>query len=458
MPTYLRNLYERLIAPRQHEENARNRELILNVLLVGTITFVSALLAILFVSFFISNNYYVITNIGLCAVALIFLAATFYAIRQKGFTKGGHLLVAFYGLFACLVVARWGINLPFGVLLFAIVIILAGIVVRSAFALYTTAVVCLFILGMQSLIDCGWYTPNQSWSVQSSTFSDAVGYCVGFSLLALISWLFGRQMERSLYRVQLTEAALLTEKKLLKVRIAERTAELQKAQFEEIQQLYNFAELGQLSTGFIHDMANYLTVLTMEIGGVHSSKHSDAIERANAIIGYLDRMIDDVRSQLRGEDISKPFTPYKKVQEITGLLQQKAANAGVALEMHASDETLQCKGDPARFSQVMSILVGNAIDAYKGTNAKDKKVVISFSRTGDDVLMTVTDKGKGISSTERDRLFKPFTSTKKSGMGIGLFIAKRVIETHFSGNLTIDPSIKKTTFILQLPHYVSTKS
>lgn len=454
MPSYLRNLYLRLIAPRQHEENARNRELVLNVVLLGTIAVIAALVFLLIISFFISKNHYVLARIGVGAVAFIILSLTYYLVRWRGFRHGAHLLVIFYGVLAGLVMAQWGINTPFGVLLFSIVIILAGIVIRSSYALYTTAAICLYLILMQFSIHFGWYKPDESWSSLSSSFGDVMGYCVGFSLLAVISWLFGRQMERSLYRIQQAEAALLTEKKLLKVRIAERTAELQKAQFEEIQQLYNFAELGQLSTGFIHDMANYLTVLTMEIGEVQSRKHADAIERANAIIRYLDRMIDDVRTQLRGETVSKPFAPCKKVQEVIGLLHQKAVTVGVDLAMECnSDEKLLCKGDPARFSQAVSILIGNAIDAYKGVNSKKKIVTVTFKKQDDTIFITVTDRGRGIPAKDRDRLFRPFTSTKKSGMGIGLFIAKRVMETHFSGNLTIDSATDQTTFVLQVPQY-----
>lgn len=456
MPPFLRTLYKRLIEPRQQEENARNRELVLNVVLLGTIAVSFALLALLVVSFFLSNNHYVLARMGIGGVLLLFLCGIYYAIRRKGFKWGAHLLVVFYGLLAFLVVGQWGINTPFGVLLFAVVIILAGIVVRSSYALYATAAICLYIIAVQLSIKCGFYLPDESWSANTSSFGDALGYCAGFSLLAVISWLFGRQMERSLYRIQLAEAALLTEKKMLKVRIAERTAELQKAQFEEVQQLYNFAELGQLSTGFIHDMANYLTVLTMEIEGVHSRKHADAIERANAIIGYLDRMVDDVRGQLRGDIVDKPFTPSKKVQEIIGLLKQKAVAAGVDLQLESSGEKVQAMGDPARFSQVISILVGNAIDACK--TSKSKAVLVTYELQGEEVVIRVSDTGPGIPASEREKLFKPFTSTKKTGMGIGLFIAKRVIETHFSGSLELDSATKKTTFVLRVPQYATPKT
>ena len=218
MPPFLRTLYKRLIEPRQQEENARNRELVLNVVLLGTIAVSFALLALLVVSFFLSNNHYVLARMGIGGVLLLFLCGIYYAIRRKGFKWGAHLLVVFYGLLAFLVVGQWGINTPFGVLLFAVVIILAGIVVRSSYALYATAAICLYIIAVQLSIKCGFYLPDESWSANTSSFGDALGYCAGFSLLAVISWLFGRQMERSLYRIQLAEAALLTEKKMLKVR------------------------------------------------------------------------------------------------------------------------------------------------------------------------------------------------------------------------------------------------
>src|SRR4051812_21420069 len=101
-----------------------------------------------------------------------------------------------------------------------------------------------------------------------SSFGDVLAYCVGFGMLALVSWLYNREMERSLRQAQGAEAALLQQKATLEVEVEKRTEELRQAQLEEMQQMYRFAELGQLGVTLLHGLANHLTALTLEIEGL----------------------------------------------------------------------------------------------------------------------------------------------------------------------------------------------
>ena len=75
----------------------------------------------------------------------------------------------------------------------------------------------------------------------------------------------------------MAEDELRIEKSLLAVRLEKRTQKLQAAQLKEMQQLYRFAELGQLSTALLHDLANHLTVLTIDIEDIHKKQHSQHI-------------------------------------------------------------------------------------------------------------------------------------------------------------------------------------
>ena len=87
-----------------------------------------------------------------------------------------------------------------------------------------------------------------------------------------------------------------------------------------------------------------------------------------------------------------------------------------------------------------------------------KVVLVHYALDGDEIVIRVSDTGPGVPASEREKLFKPFTSTKKTGMGIGLFIAKRVVETHFSGSLELDSATKQTTFVLRVPRHVASKT
>ena len=67
------------------------------------------------------------------------------------------------------------------------------------------------------------------------------------------------------------------------------------------------------------------------------------------------------------------------------------------------------------------------------------------------VFLTIQDTGKGMSEEERTQIFKPFFSSKKEGMGIGLYLTRKIIEAH-DGEIEFETQANKgTTFIIQIP-------
>ena len=72
--------------------------------------------------------------------------------------------------------------------------------------------------------------------------------------------------------------------------------------------------------------------------------------------------------------------------------------------------------------------------------------VISIVLETDTIFMKLTDNGPGISGSAQDKLFQPLESTKPTGLGVGLYITKHLIESHFKGTLTYIPTASGATF------------
>jgi len=73
-------------------------------------------------------------------------------------------------------------------------------------------------------------------------------------------------------------------------------------------------------------------------------------------------------------------------------------------------------------------LVRNAIEAMAATMARPKPLRIRSRREGDEVVLDVRDHGAGLADAEK--VFEPFVTTKKTGMGMGLAICRSIIEAH----------------------------
>jgi signal transduction histidine kinase len=431
---------------------------VLKIVLGGTFFVVVVMLALLGISFFALGNFYVGDRFLLFVGVIAYLITAAFQLKKGRLGVASWMVIAFYAVLACIILAWWSINAPFGILMLSFVIVLAGALLGARYIMPVTAAAIFLLLSLQILTSFGVLQSDTSALANPSNFGDVASYSIIFIIFAIISWLSGRQKEQSLRQALTAEAALEQEKSLLSVRLEDQTRNLREVQHEEMQQLYRFAELGQLSAVVLHELANHLTVLTLDIDDIQQRHHrSEAIARVKESIRYLDTMVDQARHQLQENDKPQLFNTLTVLDETILSLTPKAAKLGVSIipRKPTGSKSFQIIGDPLRLAQILTIIVTNAIEAFEhvNTHATHQKITITTQFHHSMVRIGVTDTGIGIPKNERRLLFEPFQSTKKRGMGIGLFIAKKMIETHFKGNISLDPRTDKTTFVIDLPKY-----
>jgi signal transduction histidine kinase len=353
---------------------------------------------------------------------------------------------------------RWGISLPAALLFSCITIVLSGMLLDPGKTLYMAAILIGALFVLQTGFEHGTYHPDLSWSARSSNYGDVVGYGALFAMLALVSWLFGREIVRSFERAEQAEAGLLQEKLLLETRVIERTAKLRVMQLEKVQQLHRFAELGQLSTAMMHELANRLTSLSLDIETLHGQQQSDALQRAQTTLRYIDTMTRNVSKRLHGLPVQRPFDVTEHTKKVIKSLDRKSAELGVDIQLDVlpTAEGSKSFGDSVQFAQVMSIVLTNALESYDGLpdqNKHPRTVLVEIAAPKQQVVIRIVDHGRGIAEDQRHLLFKPFNSNKKQSMGVGLYIAKTILKTHFNGEIRLDKSTEQTEFVVILPIY-----
>ncbi|HVQ44305.1 MAG TPA: ATP-binding protein [Candidatus Saccharimonadia bacterium] len=398
----------------------------------------------------------VLVGMGVCCLALLYIAVAQLLARRNYHYAAACLIISFYILIATGIIWTWGLNAPIGELIFALVIVLAGVLLTSRHSLFAALAAGAVLMGAQVAIVFGWHSPDISWTRHQSTFGDVLTYCVVFGMLALVCWLYNRDMERSLDQAKRAESALLLQKNTLERQVKKRTSQLRHMQVEEMRHMYRFAELGQLGVALLHDLANHLTALNLEIEDLQDKEHMRTLARAKEILLYLEGIVDSTRERLQGKPKEQAFDMVRKMTEVVTFLHYKAKDAGVAIDWRPPAGSREYLGDSSCFGQVIATLVSNAIDAYPDPGAgaissHDRRVDISARWDDTHMSIHISDWGRGIPKLERKQLFKPFHSSKKTGLGLGLFIAKQTVETSFSGSLRLSPRSDRTEFIVKLP-------
>jgi signal transduction histidine kinase len=112
---------------------------------------------------------------------------------------------------------------------------------------------------------------------------------------------------------------------------------------------------------------------------------------------------------------------------------------------------LPVKGDRIQLQQVILNLIVNAMDAMSGMPSVARRITVSTARDGNSADLSVSDAGPGVPSEKLKQVFEPFFTTKPEGMGMGLSIARTIIEAH-GGQLSAENQAGRgAAFRIRLP-------
>jgi signal transduction histidine kinase len=103
----------------------------------------------------------------------------------------------------------------------------------------------------------------------------------------------------------------------------------------------------------------------------------------------------------------------------------------VSVEAELDEQLPLTTGNPIQLQQVVSNLVANAIDAMGSVTDRPRVLRVESKRhASGSILVSVADSGSGLDPDNRERIFKPFFTTKSDGMGMGLMFCRSIIEAH----------------------------
>jgi signal transduction histidine kinase len=234
-----------------------------------------------------------------------------------------------------------------------------------------------------------------------------------------------------------------------------------KASREEIQHLHqtqmsraeHFATLGELATGLAHEIRNPLAGIAGVIEIVSRDLPPDSAARS-VIKDAKEEALQINRILTELLETARPKPPQFQIRDIASTAEhavmfarQQAITKRIMIELNLTDDIPPVDHDPNQINQVLLNLLLNAIQAME----KPGTIHVSLRRDHEDALITVADEGKGILPENLSNIFRPFFTTKGHGTGLGLSLARRIVETH-GGTIRVRSEVGKgTQFEVRLP-------
>jgi signal transduction histidine kinase len=215
---------------------------------------------------------------------------------------------------------------------------------------------------------------------------------------------------------------------------------------EELAHLTRVTTLGELAGSVAHELNQPLTAILSNAQAAqlllaHDAPDLDEVRAIVADIAADDQRAGQVIRRLhalfrKGQSERVPLDLNELVREVLRLLDGEAALRGASLRTHLGAGLPKVPGDRVQLQQVVLNLAVNGLDAMEVRPAGERVLTVRSGVLDRGVVIEVADRGPGVAEADRERLFQPFFTTKPTGMGMGLSIARSIVEAH-GGRLSV---------------------
>lgn len=237
------------------------------------------------------------------------------------------------------------------------------------------------------------------------------------------------------------------------------------------------ASLGQLIGGIAHNLKTPIMSISGAAEGlndlikeydssiddpeVNSEDHHDIakdmsvwVAKIKTYTEYMSDVITAVKGQAvtLSSDETMNFTIEELVKRVNILMRHELKNALINFNIDLNgNDNIMLKGDVNSLVQVINNMISNAIQAYNGATNKDIDLIVDTDKNN--IIISISDYGMGMSKEVQDKLFKEMITTKgKNGTGLGLFMSYSTVRAHFNGNITFESTPGYgTTFKIIIP-------
>jgi len=215
----------------------------------------------------------------------------------------------------------------------------------------------------------------------------------------------------------------------------------QKAMLEQSK----LAQMGEMIGNIAHQWRQPLgeiNAILMQLEGDYQNKQLDAkkmdttLQQIENVTEYMSQTIENFSNYINKNKYNTHFSIAKALQKALSLIEAEIEKNNIILELTIEDDK-KLKGVEGEFIQVIMVILQNAKDAL--IEEQTKTIHIQLYKNETHFLLSIYNNGKKIPKEHLNAIFAPYFTTKfqSQGTGIGLYIAKMIVEKEFQGSLEV---------------------
>ncbi len=219
-------------------------------------------------------------------------------------------------------------------------------------------------------------------------------------------------------------------------------------------EIKNLVQVGKISCNLLHDFISPFTALDLYLDNINDKDLKKMflplIENSNNIRNFIKLVQDTIEDP---HAITK-FDLIEAINTAIVLGKNKALQNNVSVVFAKSVHNIKIKCRKLAIYQIVMNLTGNAVDALIDKKGP-RKITISLSENQKGLRLTIKDNGSGISAVNLKKIFTKKFTTKKHGLGIGLYTIRKIVEEEWNSKIIVKSQPKiGSTFHIYIPNEI----
>ncbi len=237
----------------------------------------------------------------------------------------------------------------------------------------------------------------------------------------------------------------------------------------QLRQAQKLAAMGEMMSSIAHQWRQPLNALSTYVasllpafynGMITQSFMEKLVGESDAQIQFMSSTINDFQDYFKPSRIQSPFEVHGAVDSAVKLMKSQLNQSSVILDIHKAhgDEKIFVLGYKNEFVHVLVNIMANArhaIDEKRTTLGKEAsgRIDITIKKEDSQVTLIIMDSGTGVPGHLLEKVFTPYFTTKgtATGTGLGLYMAKMIVEKEMQGSITVENHSKGAQFTIALP-------